>query len=249
LRTLRINESHSLLLNGSKYTNTMLSNSQIKKIRSLQQKKFRKEHGEFVVEGEKIVHELMQSEYEVVGHYSTIEGDDSELISNKELDRITGLKKGNRSIAVAKMKETFAQEVSSILLDGVNDPGNLGTIIRIADWYGIKQVICSLDTADCYNSKVVQSTMGSLFRINVVYTDLKKYISDSKFETYAAVMDGENVNKIEGAFNLLMGSESHGIREGLDQDAAKRVTIARKGRAESLNVGVATGILLDRLLG
>ena len=227
----------------------MLSNSQIKKIRSLQQKKFRKEHGEFVVEGEKIVQELLQSDYNVVNHFSTIEAEGAELISNKELDRITGLKKGNRSIAIAQMKEQTAQSVSSILLDGVNDPGNLGTIIRIADWYGIEQVVCSMDTADCYNSKVVQSTMGSLFRINIIYTDLKQYIQDSQFDTYAAVMNGEAVNKVEGPFNLLMGSESHGIRAGLDRDAEKRVTIGKKGRAESLNVGVATGILLDRLVG
>ncbi|MBL4703767.1 MAG: RNA methyltransferase [Flavobacteriales bacterium] len=232
----------------------MPSISEIKKIKSLQQKKFRRDHNAFIVEGEKMIQELLASDYEIESLYSIIDAshyslDGVHLISEKELGRISALKNPNQALAVVRIKKTNPLNVTSILLDGVRDPGNLGTIIRIADWYGIQQVICSVDTTDCYNPKVVQSTMGSLFRVNVVYADLKPYISESELPTFAAMMVGDEVNKSSGQFNLLMGSESHGIRDGLEELVTSKISIARRGRAESLNVGVATGILLDRLIG
>ena len=221
----------------------MPSNSDIKKIKSLQQKKFRKQLGLFVAEGEKVVQELLASLYVVEDVFRV--GDN---ISSKELERISSLKTPNNVLAVARIKSEEPDfTVTSILLDGVSDPGNLGTIIRLADWYGIKQIVCSNDTVDCFSPKVVQSTMGSLFRVNVVYMELEDFITRSECPTQAAVMDGDSDYKCPGKFNLLMGSESHGIRNDLDRMADKRITIKRIGEAESLNVGVATGILLDRL--
>ncbi|MDG2332280.1 MAG: RNA methyltransferase [Flavobacteriales bacterium] len=226
----------------------MLSQSTIKKIRSLHKKKFRKDFGEFIVEGSKIVEELMNSDYEVVSLYSTESYPGGIQITEKELKKISALQTPNKLLAVVKMP-SFALDSakSALILDGVRDPGNLGTIIRLADWYGIEQVVCSTDAAECFNPKVVQASMGSLFRIKVAYTDLKTYLSSSGLKTYAAVMDGEESAARMNNFNLIMGSESHGIRDGLDGVADHRITIAKKGAAESLNVGVATGILLDRL--
>lgn len=227
----------------------MLSQSTIKKIRSLHKKKFRKEHYEFIVEGVKVVEELLMSDYEVVAIYSADSLQCAIQISEKELFRISALQTPNQVLAVVKMAEFVADGTkSAIVIDGVRDPGNLGTIIRLADWYGIEQVVCSVDSAECFNPKVVQASMGSLFRVKVTYTDLEAYLSKSKLTSFAAVIDGGAAVSTENNFNLIMGSESHGIRNSLDTLADQRITIEKIGAAESLNVGVATGILLDRLL-
>ncbi len=226
----------------------MLSQSTIKKIRSLHKKKFRKDFGEFIVEGSKAVNELLNSDYEVISHYATESVPGVILITENELKKISALQAPNKTLAVAKIPSSNLDTgKSSLILDGIRDPGNLGTIIRLADWYGIEQVVCSTDAAECFNPKVVQASMGSLFRIKVVYTDLKAYLSSSRLKTYAAVMDGDESTAPRHHFNLILGSESHGIRDGLDLMADHRVTIGKKGVAESLNVGVAAGILLDRL--
>ena len=221
--------------------------SDIKLIRSLQQKKFRREHGLFVVEGVKMVDELKRSDYEIVKIFASEDYAEAEKVSPKELERISSLRSPNKVLALAKTR-SFEPDVTknSVLLDGVNDPGNLGTIIRLADWYGVEQIVCSEDCVDVYNSKVVQSTMGSLFRVKVVYADLQKFVSDTKIPVYAAVMDGDEEWSSGSNYHLLMGSESHGLRGGLDREADTRITIQKRGEAESLNVGVATGILLDR---
>ena len=227
----------------------MLSNSIIKKIRSLQQKKARKEHGEFIVEGEKAVEELLASAFRVKSIYSTVPFSSAELISEKELQRLSALKSPNKVIAVAQTMSYEAEHgTSSILLDGVNDPGNLGTLVRIADWFGVTQLVCSSSVADCYNPKVVQAAMGSLFRVKVIYADLVQFVSESDLPPYSAVMDGEKPDTVSGPFNLIMGSESHGVRNELVQLSDQRITIPGTGAAESLNVSVAAGILLDRLL-
>ena len=227
----------------------MLSNSHIKKIRSLHSKKFRKQHGQFIVEGEKVVAELLNSDFSVVSVYSTMPMDSAELITQKELEKISVLKSPNKIVAIAETQSfDSVHGTSAILLDGVNDPGNLGAIIRIADWFGVSQLICSSNVADCYNPKVVQSAMGSLFRVKVVYTDLIEYVSVSKIPTYCAVMDGESPSAAQGPFNLVLGSESHGIRSELLDLSQHKITIPGKGETESLNVSVAAGILLDRLV-
>ena len=134
-----------------------------------------------------MVAELLNSDFSVVSVYSTMPMDSAELITQKELEKISVLKSPNKIVAVAETQSFDAVHgASAILLDGVNDPGNLGAIIRIADWFGVSQLICSSNVADCYNPKVVQSAMGSLFRVRVVYTDLIEYVSASKIPTYCA---------------------------------------------------------------
>lgn len=200
------------------------------------------------MEGEKVVEELIASNFRVQSVYSTVPFSSAELISEKELRKLSALKNPNKVIAVAQtMSYDVEHGTSSILLDGVSDPGNLGTLIRIADWFGVTQIICSSSVADCYNPKVVQAAMGSLFRIKVIYTDLVEFVSESVLPTYSAVMDGEGPDTVSGPFNLIMGSESHGIRDELVQLSDQSITIPRTGAAESLNVSVAAGILLDRL--
>lgn len=137
-----------------------------------------------------------------------------------------------------------------IALDGINDPGNLGTIIRIADWYGVTGIVCSQDTVDQFNPKAITSTMGSFVRVQVHYTDLQKYLKNSKLQVFACVMDGESVYSVKaGEGVLLIGSESHGIRDDVKELATVKITIPAKGKAESLNAAVATGIVCDRLIG
>lgn len=237
----------------------MLSKNEIKHIRLLQQKKFREQEKLFVVEGEKMVQELLESGYSIHSIYATkdwLENNavDANDVSEKELERISGLKQPNKVISVVEIKK---QEIDfqnvyddlSLVLDEVKDPGNLGTIIRVADWFGIKNVICSEQTVDCYNPKVVQATMGSLFRTNIHYTNLdsllRKVRGESDLPVYATVLDGENIyqSNLSGKGLIVMGSESHGVSEELEKHFTNRISIPSFGKAESLNVAMATGLV------
>jgi TrmH family RNA methyltransferase len=137
-----------------------------------------------------------------------------------------------------------------LALDGLNDPGNLGTIIRIADWYGIKDIVCSLETVDFYNPKVINSSKGSFTRVNVYYTQLDRFLTEIQLPILASCMNGTSIYKLDNQLPcvLLMGSEANGIQKHLLKLASKEISIPRVGVSESLNVGVATGILIDRLL-
>ncbi len=247
----------------------MLSKNQQKFISSLSQKKQRDESQLFVVEGVKPVEELLNSLWEIQSIWATsawlnpaIEQKltkqriDYVLVSEAELGKISQLRTPNQVLAVAKMKEFTAPDLKQgyfLVLDGVNDPGNLGTLIRIADWFGMAGVICSPNTADRFNSKVVQSTMGSLFRVPVWYEDLTTVISRAKqgqVAIYLADMVGEPINQVTFKPNglLVMGSESHGIQPGLiKQSGGIVITIPKIGNAESLNVGVAAGIICSKI--
>ena len=232
----------------------MLTKNKIKFARSLRSKKERYSHNCFIIEGEKIVNEALRSQIvinEVIGLNSFAESIDNKLFtiaSEKDLKNMSALKHSPGVMAIANFIDWGELNTDSgkyILLDNVNDPGNLGTIIRIADWFGFDGVICSLSTVDVYNQKVVQASMGSLFRIPVWYKDLKKVIKDSSLTTIAAVMNGEDFSDFtfpESGF-LLMGSESHGISDELTLLIDNPLTIPRLGKAESLNVSVAAGIL------
>jgi TrmH family RNA methyltransferase len=242
----------------------MLVKSQVKYIQSLGHKKFRDADGVFVAEGPKIVQELLQAKnISLVQCFATEswllmqavlrsgrEGLFFQL-NEKELERISFHSSPNQVLAVFK-KPVFTEEQKpgelTLLLDTIQDPGNLGTIIRTADWFGITRIICSMDTADIYNPKVVQSAMGSLVRVELIYTDLEEYIrANPATPVYAGSLDGEDFRaKIQstGAM-LLMGNESKGIRPELTSLISKQIRIPRKGGAESLNVAVATGILLS----
>lgn len=234
----------------------MITANQKKFVKSLAQKKYRTEHNCFVVEGVKLVEELLQSDYEVLTIYATaswVEDNpaiNAEQISTKDLSIISSLKTANEVLAMVKQKQNGLVDYDSsltIALDNLQDPGNLGTIIRTADWFGIKTIVCSENTVDIYNPKVIQATMGSLFRVNVVYTDLIKFFKEnSNLSVYGALLDGDNVYQKELNKNgsvLLMGNESKGISEQLFPYITDKILIPKIGQAESLNVSTATAIL------
>jgi len=231
----------------------MLSINQKKYLNSLKQKKYRNQHSTFVVEGEKMVKELLNSDHIIDAVYG-VEKLDSYPglieINEKELSSISSLKTPNKFLAVAQHKEKSSYVLSkglTLALDNIQDPGNLGTIIRIADWFGISSIICSTSCVDVYNPKVVQATMGSLFRVDISYTNLSDlFEKHSGLNVYGAVLDGENVYqapiKTENSI-LLMGNESKGVSEELSGYINHKVAIPQFGKAESLNVAVATAIL------
>lgn len=230
-----------------------LSHSDIKLIRSLSQKKFRDSLGLFVVEGEKMVKEALDSSFEVVSVYKMDE------IGEKAMSQITLLSSPSPVLAIVKKKEwkDDDNEISgiSLALDSVRDPGNFGTIIRISDWFGISKIYCSDDCVDLYNSKTVQSSMGSIFRKRVIYTDLLKVIStysDSKIPVYGTFLDGQNMyNQELNKKNALivMGSENRGISAEVASKITNRLLIPSFSEkenghtSESLNVAIATAII------
>jgi TrmH family RNA methyltransferase len=242
----------------------MVSRSQLKYIQSLGQKKYRDEEGVFVAEGPKLIKELIESDVELMQVYALnewIEGNKDLLkdisvtaISEAELERISQLTTPNKILAIAKkfeINEPLIKDRISLVLDAIRDPGNLGTIIRIADWFGVSQIICSADCTDMYNSKVVQATMGSIARVNVFYTDLPGWLKQrSGVRVYAAMLEGKDVTKMstikEGL--IIIGNESMGIDKEVLQCANEKISIPRKGSAESLNAAVATGIILSHLV-
>ncbi len=235
----------------------MISKRQIKTITSLHQKKYRKLTGLFVAEGKKVIEEFLNSNFELDTLFTTdtdLFASDRKitLISEPELKKISFLKTPNTSLALFKVKEvsTIATEGLIVTLDDVRDPGNLGTIIRLCDWFGVKHLVCSQATVDCYNPKVIQATMGSLTRVNVVYTDLKKYLSETNLPIYGAFMDGSNVYKtnLPATGILVMGNEANGVSEEISNLITEKISIPRFGeiqQTESLNVAMATGILLS----
>jgi TrmH family RNA methyltransferase len=243
----------------------MLSKSQISLLKSLQLKKSRAENGVFLVEGYKSVSEFINSSYHVeTVFYSPSFASKLPKISNKinfqeisapDLEKISSLKTPQEVIGLVKIPKTVTLEHSllrqkfSLVLDGVQDPGNMGTIIRTADWFGIEHIICSEDTVDVYNPKVVQATMGSLARVNVHYMQLTDVINRLKLPVFGALLNGQNIyNTNFGTEGLvIMGNEGNGIRPQLQQLITAAVTIPRVGKAESLNVAMATTIFCSEI--
>lgn len=237
----------------------MVSKNQLKFIKSLQQKKCRIASKSFMVEGEKVIAEFLASDYKLQTLCVTREdlfpniGIKKELISPKELQRISALKAANTCLAVFEMKPVPESVITdwTLVLDDVKDPGNLGTIIRLCDWFGITQLVCSKETVDVYNPKVVQSTMGALARMQVVYTDLEPFLAALEIPIYTAEMKGTSVNehKFHKKGVLVMGSESHGVSAPIRALSNNSITIPRFGSSEteSLNVATATAILLHEI--
>jgi len=246
----------------------MLSKSKIQHIKSLQHKKFRDSSGEFIVEGPKLVGELLNSDFTVKSIFATmgwvkqnhgIAYRHIEIVevSPGELERISGFKTPNQVIALVRAKKNelnpgHIQDGFSLVLDGISDPGNLGTIIRTADWYGIHNIIVSEDTVECLNPKVVQASMGSLFRVQVYYTNLAALIEslDPNFPVYGTFMDGKNIynENFTGAGMLILGSESHGISNDVEILVKTRLHIpSLYSKAESLNVSVAAAICCSEI--
>ena len=247
----------------------MLSKKIVKYIQSLSHKKFRDEEGAFIAEGPKVVGEfLAQKKMGVVA----ICAEKDWIFENENLLKdipathvfetddhwlksISQMKTPNKVVAVFKKSNT-SEMVNlsgkiSIMVDYLQDPGNLGTIIRIADWFAIENIICSKNSVECYNPKVVQSTMGSLARVNVIYTDLEKFISEhKKVPVFATTLTGTSIFDLpritEGI--ILIGNESNGIKPSLLQLCRQEITIPRLGHAESLNAAVASGIIISRIV-
>ncbi|MCU7548123.1 RNA methyltransferase [Chitinophagaceae bacterium LB-8] len=241
----------------------MLSKKEAKDIQSLRHKKFREETGLFTAEGPKIVSELVQlipERFEKIYavkdwlQQHPVEGIKYEEIDERTLEKISQLQTPNEVIAVLRQ---FKPEVPSasdqlcLYLDTIQDPGNLGTIIRIADWFGIKDIICSEGCADRYNPKVVQSTMASIARVNVYYDHDLQWLKNEQAPKYAAALNGTSLYDCGKAGNgvLIIGNESKGISPEAMQLATQKITIPRRGEAESLNAAVATGIILSHLVG
>ncbi len=239
----------------------MITKNQIKFVRSLQQKKNRDANNNFIVEGEKMVEEMLKSNFDVVDIFATKNWDCPEKvaaklhnISEKELERISSLKTPNKVVAIVEIpeRELNLSEICkglTLVLDEVKNPGNLGTIIRVCDWFGVENIICSKHSVQVYNPKVVQATMGSIARVKVHYIDIEKMIKKlpKNFPVYGACLQGENVAemKLEENALLIMGNESLGISDKILDLVTQKVNVkASKKGAESLNVSIATSILL-----
>ena len=233
----------------------MVSKSQIKLIRSLHQKKFREKTGLFVAEGPKIIADLIESGIEIHSLFSTgisMHKDNLYKITPDELQKISNLKTANTSLAIFRIPTfSIGKETGLIVaLDAIRDPGNLGTIIRLCDWFGVKQLICSQDTVDCFNPKVIQATMGSIARVQVLYEDLAAYIKKSTLPVYGACMDGASIysKTLPKDALVIMGNEANGISEEIMNLIQEKITIPQFGEqleAESLNVATATSIILS----
>ena len=245
----------------------MVSRKEIKLIKSLNSKKNRLKEFLFIVEGEKMVDELLRSNYKVKKIYGTkvwyennfskLDLIDFQKISNDELCRISNLKTPNNVLALV---EIFSNELNysslignTLILDSINDPGNLGTIIRSCDWFNFRNVICSKNTVDVFNNKTIQSTMGSIFRVNIHYCELTEFFVsiNNKPQTYAATLDGKNLKNVKKNKKdnfIIIGSESHGISEELMKFVDEKVKIENvSAGGESLNAAIATSIILFQL--
>ena len=235
----------------------MLTKNQIKLIKSLSQKKFRNQHQMFVVEGIKGVQELIDSKFELLNLYTTSNDFDIDekklnIISDSDLKKISNLTTPNTALALFKIPSTEAIDHSKLIvaLDDVRDPGNLGTIIRLCDWFGIEHLVCSESTVDCYNPKVVQATMGSLTRVSIHYLTLEKFLETSSVPKFGAFMDGASVYNHILPTNgiLILGNEANGISGSIEVLIDKKISIPKFGeiqKTESLNVATATAILLS----
>lgn len=226
----------------------------------MDKKKFRQKYDLFLVEGNKTITELFNSNFKIKEIFST---DPQKLdraefpvthISDNELKKISFLQNPKDSVAVCYLnKEKILDDVNlQLVLDGIQDPGNMGTIIRLADWFGIEQIICSKDTVDFYNPKVIMASMGSFTRVNIIYTDLVEYLSGTKNINIGTDMEGENIYSFNKPkkMNLILGNEGNGMRPETERLLEKSIMVPRFGQSqstESLNVSMAAGIILGQL--
>ncbi len=236
----------------------MVSKNQIKLINSLRQKKFRISNNLFFAEGQKVINELLQSDFELNYLYATelafneFDVVKKTLVSQSELDKISALATSNSCLALFEIPKDKKNEITDfiLILDDIRDPGNLGTIIRLCDWFGIRKIVCSQETVDVYNPKVVQATMGSIARVALKYCDLVDFISKSELPVYGTFMDGANIykTKLPSKAMIIMGNEANGISEKIEKLIQNRIAIPRFGeiqKTESLNVATATAIILS----
>jgi TrmH family RNA methyltransferase len=234
----------------------VITKADIKHIRSLKQKKFRDQFNEFIIEGTKLVQEAIAHSPEMIKTIYTSapfnQKSGSEIkyveISKKELAQLSTLKNPQPVLAVCQKKEALEVTGKVILaLDDVRDPGNMGTILRLAAWFGIRDLIVSTGCADIHNPKVIQASMGGIFHVNVVLHDLESFLEKTTKPVYGALMDGKNIyhEKLPAEAIILMGNEGQGISDKLLKKVNYPISIPKIGKGESLNVAMATGIILS----
>jgi RNA methyltransferase, TrmH family len=236
----------------------MVSKNQIKFITSLHQKKFREINGLFIAEGVKVVQELLQSNIALEHLYQTSEifknfsSEKMSIISEDELKKISALTNQTSCLAIFRIPEgkKISQNDLIVALDGIRDPGNMGTIIRLCDWYGITQIVCSHDTVEIYNPKVVQATMGSIARVYVNYVDLRVFLSETNEPVYGTFMDGKAIytERLNAKGIIVFGNEANGISPEIESLISNKIAIPRFGtiqKTESLNVSSAVAICLS----
>ena len=241
----------------------MITKNQVKYIQSLGQKKWRDSEQVFIAEGPKLVNELLiAANCKIIQLYALKEwidqiqpGVEVTEVTTDEFQKISQLSTPNQVVAIAKKIEWESEAIIkgniSLALDEIQDPGNMGTIIRLADWFGVKNIFCSMNCADAYNPKVVQASMGSITRVRIEYTDLPLFLGkNNKLPIYAATLNGRDITKMDKLNEGLsvVGPESKGISDEILKLVNANITIPGKGKAESLNAAVATGIILSHLL-
>ena len=236
----------------------MVSKNQIKLITGLQQKKYRSIHQLFTAEGAKVIGELLAAGFALESLFVTeaifkeVDPSKKVVVTDAELKKISALSVPNNCLGVFRIPEQkpLKDEGLIVALDDIRDPGNLGTILRLCDWFGVEQLVCSEKTVDRYNPKVVQATMGSIARVNIVYTDLEKWLSKTKLPVFGTFMDGTNIYQTDLPQQgvIVMGNEANGISETISKRAKQKLSIPRFGalqQTESLNVATATAIILS----
>ena len=240
----------------------MITKNTIKSVAALRQQKYRREQQLFVVEGRKMVNELIESTFEIISLFATekycaendIQSSKVEIATEVQMEQMTGQDTAPGILAVVRQPKQVALNADATMvlaLDGISNPGNMGTIIRTADWFGIRNIVCSNDCVEIWNPKVIQATMGSIFRMNIIETDLEAYLNTAKSQgkaIYGALLNGENLFKMQGKAEgvIVIGSESHGIRTNILPLITHPITIPRAedSLTESLNASVAAAIIV-----
>lgn len=236
----------------------MVSKNQIKLITALRQKKFREEYQMFFAEGVKVITELLESDFELFHLYETanvfpdVSATAKTRIDENELKKISALNTPNNCLAVFRMPKPkpIVEAGLIVALDDIRDPGNLGTIMRLCDWFGVTQLVCSRETVDIFNPKVVQATMGSITRVSIHYIDLEPFLENAKLPIFGTFMDGDNIyqTQLPAEGIVIMGNEANGISYAIEKTIKNRIAIPRFGelqQTESLNVATATAIVLS----
>ena len=233
----------------------MITNSELKYIKKLGRKKYRNLHSHFVVEGDKVFNDFFDSNITMFKSYSTKEivGQNTTIVTNSCMKRMTFLKNPSNVLGIFSIPEKKKAPINEkvLVLDNVSDPGNLGSLIRLCDWFGFQNVVCSKKTVDCYNPKVVQSSMGSIARINIFYEDLKSYLPKVSIPVYGTFLNGELINKFTfpNEFALIFGNESNGISKSISKFVSHKITIpkASKSTIDSLNITSAAAIIMNEI--
>ena len=233
----------------------MITNSELKYIKKLGRKKYRNLHSHFVAEGDKVFNDFFDSSISMFKSYSTkkIVGQNTIIVTDSCMKRMTFLKNPSNVLGIFSIPKKKKAPVNEkvLVLDNVSDPGNLGSLLRLCDWFGFENIICSKKTVDCYNPKVVQSSMGSLARVNIFYEDLKSYLSKVSIPVYGTFLNGKSINKVTfpNEFVLIFGNESNGISQSISKFVSHKITIAKgsKSVVDSLNITSATAIIMNEI--